>query len=755
VLKKLLAALGTLALVLGLVALVAGPASAHNHTVSATCDAGVSVNLTNYATGDSSKHNTVAVWIDGVEVTNNPSFGGSFSQTYPFSTGQASHTYRVVVFAYDNNAAYGFDTGVVTINNCETEITPAAPTSTNPYCTAAGTVGGGGYTIPAAQTGVQYQLWDGANWVNVSAGTYSANPGAVIKIQAIATTGYKLKAGATSSWTFTLSTPDASKCVVPTPPTADASECTATPGSSTTASYTIPNAPAGYSFFLQGSNTPLTGGTVDVTTFPTTIVIVATANAGYTFPAGTITTWTFTFSSPGDCHVTVTPAAVVPQNATCTGPGTSSDNGFTITATPGVIYHLSTDSVPLAAGFHSLGSGAGSVEIQATADAHYVLTGTVDWSFTFVAAADCLVAAPAGDPVFVDGVCDAANPGSAILGTYTVLLADHVHYVASVNGSTPPTLLVVGVNNTAQQGDVVVITPIADAGYVISPVIAGENLTHTFAVLGDCLVKADFVQPHATSQSCVVTGTDDGLDSGDTQTGAVSESHLSTASLTTSSVNAKLTAASVPQIKAVVTHTLTDAFITIPSIVDSPHVTYFIDNVVAAPGDHILSPGTYLVSAVANTGYFLTGYDGPWTEVLTSAEPCGDLITHPLVDPSAVQVQMGCFTNGSYTLSNDLSDSAALTWTVDGSTASEGKYQVGTVGVVTIHVVANGPAYGLEPGATTDWSFDFERPTSCDLTTLALTGSTPTGWIVFGYALLVSGLALLALRFARRRDEQA
>ena len=36
-LKKLLAVLGTLALVLGLVALVAGPASAHNHTVSASC----------------------------------------------------------------------------------------------------------------------------------------------------------------------------------------------------------------------------------------------------------------------------------------------------------------------------------------------------------------------------------------------------------------------------------------------------------------------------------------------------------------------------------------------------------------------------------------------------------------------------------------------------------------------------------------------------------------------------------------------
>ncbi|MEO6534154.1 MAG: hypothetical protein ABIO06_11355 [Pseudolysinimonas sp.] len=717
-LKKFLAALGTLALVLGLVALIAGPASAHNHTVSASCAAGVSVNLTNYATSDASKHNTVGVWIDGVQVTNNPSFGGSFSQTYPFSAGQASHSYRVLVTAYDNNAAYGFDTGVVTVKGCETAVTPAPATATNPYCTAAVTVGGGGYTIPTQQSGVQYQLWNpvASTWANIAAGTYSAGPGAVVKIQAIATSGYKFTQGATTSWTFTLTTPDASKCVVPVAPTADASECTATPGSSTTATYTIPIAPAGYNFFLQGSNTPLTGGTVDVTAFPTTIVIVAKANPGYTFPAGTTTTWTFTFSSPGDCHVNVAPAAVVSNPAACTGPGVSSNNGFTITATPGVIYHLSTDATPLSAGFHSLGSGAGSVEIQATADAHYVLTGTVDWKFTFVAAADCLVPVPAGDPVFVDSACDAAHPGTAFLGTYTVLAADHVTYFASVNGSAPAAL-VVGFNNTAQPADVVVITPVVDFGYVITPAIASEKLSHTFkAAATDCLVKADFVQPKATSQSCVVTSLD-GLD-------------------------------------AKATHTLTDAFITIPSIVDSPHVTYFINGVEAASGDHVLAPGTYSVSAMAKTGYFLQGYNGPWSETLTSAAPCGDLITHPLVFPLATQVRLGCFTNGSYSLSNSINDAAALTWTVNGSVVSPGTYKVGTPSTVVVHAAANGPAYGLETGATTDWTFHFVRPTSCDLTTLALTGSTPTGWIIFGYMLLVSGLALVAVRFVRRRDGQ-
>lgn len=717
-LKKLLAALGALALVAGLVALVAGPASAHIPTINATCAAGVSVNLTYYNKSNPNDLNNptpnhVTVTMDGT-IRESQSFGTTFIKTYAWSPSAPTHTWEVVVTAWDDpTGSKGWSVDQKgTVTGCETSITPAVATSTNPYCTAAGVVGGGGYTIPASQTGVKYQLWDGSKWVDVLAGTFSANPGAVIKIQAIATAGYTFTAGSTTSWTFTLTSPDASKCVVPTPPTANPAECiTATPGSSTTATYTVPKAPAGYSYFVNGSTTPTSDTTVNVTTFPTTIVIAATANTGYTFPASTVTSWTFDFASPGDCHATVTPAAVTAQQATCTGPGTTSHNGYTVTAVTGVIYQLKTGSTwttITSYGFHDLGTGASSVEIRAIAEPHYVLTGTTDWPFTFVAATDCLVPVPAGDPVFVDGVCDATHPGVGLLGTYTVILAEHVHYVASVNGSTPPTPLVVGVANQAQSGDVVVITPIADAGYVISPVIASEKLTHTFAVPGDCLVKADFVKPEATSQNCVVDGNNS---------------------------------------------TLVPAFITIP---DTPHVQYFINDVLQTKaGDVTLPPGSYKVSAAAETGYFLQGYNGPWTEVLTSAEPCGDLITHPLVFPVATQVQMGCFTDGSYSLSNSINDAAALTWTVNGSTVSQGTYKVGAASTVVVHAAANGPAYGLETGATTDWTFHFVRPTSCDLTTLALTGSTPTGWLLSGYAMLVFGLALVALRFARRRDDQA
>src|SRR5690606_28295945 len=41
----------------------------------------------------------------------------------------------------------------------------------------------------------------------------------------------------------------------------------------------------------------------------------------------------------------------------------------------------------------------------------------------------------------------------------------------------------------------------------------------------------------------------------------------------------------------------------------------------------------------------------------------------------------------------------------------------------------------------------------CDLTTLALTGQSPTGFIVGAIALLQAGIALIAVQFVRRRRE--
>jgi hypothetical protein len=720
-LKKILAAVGAVALTLGLVALVAGPASAHNHTVDASCAAGVSVNLTNYATG-TPNGNHVTVWVDNTTTpVKDVNFGGSFVQTFPFASGSATHSYRVKVWAYDDQQ-YSFDTGVKTITGCTESVTAAAASKSDPVCQSAGVYGGGGYTIPTEQTGVQYQVENSsAQWVDTAAGTYPAAPGAVIHIRAVPSSSAYTLSG-TTTWDFTLTNPDASHCVVPVAPHASPAACVSGgPGQSTTASYTI--VPTTGVVYKLNDGTVVTG-TVTVTSFPATIVINATPVGSYVFPANATRSWTFTFASAGECLVTVTPAAVTPQQSVCEGPGSSSTNGYTVTQTGGVVYQVkSGDSwVTITAyGFTDLGKGASTVQIRAVADTGYALSGTQSWSFTFTSAGTCLQQTTVPDPTFVNTQCDASHPGQSTLGSYEVLTGDHVTFQVVVNGAAPVAISK-GTVYSANPGDVVTILVTPDTGYTIFPVLDSTKFTFNYATPGLCLVNTVPVTPKATSQTCL---TSDG----------------------------QLPDPGQPAI-------LTDAYLTIPSTVG---IAYYINGSrVAAstnqqPQDIVEQPGIYRVTALALTGYALDpSYptDG-WSFTLTSAEPCGQLITHPLVSPAATQVQLGCFAGGSYTLSNDLSDPAAILWTVNGSAVSQGTYKVTTASTVKVHAEANGPSYGLESGAQQDWTFVFQQPTSCDLTTLALTGSSPTGWIALGYLMLVSGLGLIAVRFVRRRGEQA
>jgi large repetitive protein len=98
------------ALLVLLLPATAGIASAHNHDVTATCTGGLSVSLSNYASGGT---NTLNVWIDGSLIVGpDYSFGTSYSHTFPWSQ-TSSHTWEVKVHAYDSQT-YSFDqTGTV------------------------------------------------------------------------------------------------------------------------------------------------------------------------------------------------------------------------------------------------------------------------------------------------------------------------------------------------------------------------------------------------------------------------------------------------------------------------------------------------------------------------------------------------------------------------------------------------------------------------------------------------------------------
>ena len=131
------------------------------------------------------------------------------------------------------------------------------------------------------------------------------------------------------------------------------------------------------------------------------------------------------------------------------------------------------------------------------------------------------------------------------------------------------------------------------------------------------------------------------------------------------------------------------------------------------------------------------------------------LPTEPLVTPAAASSQIGCFSNGSYTLSNDLNDPNAVIWTVNGTQVAPGKYTVSNTASLSIVAAPNAPQYGFSAGAQTTWTVNFKKPTVCDLETLALTGQSPTGLLIAADLFVVAGLALFAVRAMRRRPETA
>jgi len=169
-----------------------------------------------------------------------------------------------------------------------------------------------------------------------------------------------------------------------------------------------------------------------------------------------------------------------------------------------------------------------------------------------------------------------------------------------------------------------------------------------------------------------------------------------------------------------------------------------------------LEPGNYTVHPVAKAGSTLSSTADIHVTIAEFEGACTGLKSHPPVAPSAVQKQLGCSTNGSYTLSNDLSEPAALTWTVNGATVSEGTYQVTSAQTVIIHASANGPDFGLEDDATTDWTFTFAAPSTCDLKTLALTGTNDgLPMLAASGMLLLLGVALVRTGLRIRRSNAA
>lgn len=392
-----------------------------------------------------------------------------------------------------------------------------------------------------------------------------------------------------------------------------------------------------------------------------------------------------------------TPAEVTFQNSVCTTPGDSSQATFTIAATEGVVYQYRVNGgvwIDAAAGIHNATDGT-TVEVQAVAVPGYNLTGTVLWSYAFVTAGDCLVAATPIVPTFDDATC--IEPGEQSTSSFTITAVAGVSFEAKIgDGEFAP--IASGVHTVAD-GTSVIITATDDDGYILT---GDAEWSHLFPADNDCFVKANPVEPGVTNQTCN------------------------------------------PELSQYVS-----GFIT---IANTEGVTYLVDGSAVSAGDVEVAPGMHTVSAIAQANYSLFEYKGPWQVTILSALPCGDLPTHPLVTPEAVTQADTCGNSGSFTVPA----TEGILWFIGTGEVLPGTHQVSGAQAFTVTAIALAPAYGLEEGAQSSWPLEFTSSSSdCvvntasgDLATLALTGSDSL-LVGTGAAFLFLGLGAMFL--ARRK----
>ena len=200
-------------------------------------------------------------------------------------------------------------------------------------------------------------------------------------------------------------------------------------------------------------------------------------------------------------------------------------------------------------------------------------------------------------------------------------------------------------------------------------------------------------------------------------------------------------------------------------------------NIVATSASTLLPPGTYTVTAQADPGHVLSG-PSSWSETIADPRPCSTpncglqvaslarVATAAVVDcdpptlaawpTEADATQPRCATaNGSVTVGEvgGVSFFSEVDYFLDGSPMTS---QTVSLAPGTYTVTAS--PHTLGDGLTGPSSFPIvigPGTIACaDLKTLALTGSSPAGWLALGYGLLAAGMALIALRRVARRGER-
>jgi len=551
--KKLLAGLSVIALSLGIVALTAGPASAHTAQISHTCDA-VSVTLSNYQNGGD---NYVAIYIDDVKVVEDSDFGRNFTRVESFPDDGLSHSYRVVVVAHDGDQ-WSRDTGTVVVEPCP-------PDDTDRKIDICHKTGGPNYT---------------ENNISISAVLEPSGHGA--HAQDIIPPFNYVKQGVSGSYPGQNWTPynqllHAAGCdkptVVPAAPAFANAQCT-DPGQWGDGSYTIP-ATAGVKYEVRfngaGSYTEKGTGTYPAAV-GTVVQIRAVELPGYELQGNDDNwRWSHTITAPdGNCIVNDASASVTVTQATCDAPGApefhiayatwnstppTTPGTHTVTATadsghafPGgmltkeieyTVPDVLDSTVP---GCEVRDARAAATPTQATCDepgsvtfrihnatwdapadmtpgthtrtatanpGHAFADGSLQKEFEYTIpdildASQCIVPEP---PKFYDAYCDDQVRGGVVDGYFVVYATDGVYFTWKLNGVDQGVVPAeaYGIPIAASIGDTVVIKAHAMDGYELKHPREARWM-HEFTLDDLCTLPTVTVDVDSTQPTCDADG---------------------------------------------------------------------------------------------------------------------------------------------------------------------------------------------------------------------------------------------------------
>ncbi len=696
------------------------------------------------------------------------------------ANGAGPGTYTIVAAAapgYTLTAPYSKTITVLPANGdlCEKVTIPVS--SKNQMTCVAG-VASGSYTLPAAGQWVEWYVND----VKTTTPSPVTTPGTV-KVEAKITAaglaaGVKFTDGTTvKTYNHQFTAPE--NCLKVTTPVSSKSQMTCVAGVAS-GSYTLP-ATTWVDWYVDGVKTT----TPSAVTTAGTVKVEAKINAaglaaGIVFTDGTtVKTFNHLFTAPENCFKIAAPTTTKSQ--TCVAGGLS--GSYTLPATTWVDWYVNDvkTTTPTTV------TVAGDVKVEAKINAAGLAAGIVftDGStsklttHTFTTPENCQkIAAPTTQK---SQTCVAGG----LSGSYTLPATTWVDwYVDGVKTTTPTTVTVAG--------DVKVEAKINAAGLAAGIVFTDgstvSTTTHTFTTPEDCQkIAAPTTQK---SQTCVAGGLSgsytlpattwvdwyvDGVKTTTPTTVTVAGDVVVEAKINTAGLAAGIVFTDGSTVSST-THTFTTPEdcekVTIPvstksvmeCVLNAPTGSYtlpptkwvewYVNGALTTTPTDVHTAGDVVVEARITAAGIAAGIvftDGSTSKTVTHTfvlpvESC-DPPTLAILHPTATQVAGSCTADPTYTLSNTTSVYGGVQWWIGDPQikTTPGTHKASWGSTIVVEATVVDPVHdGIDPSPAT-WTFKFPAKPACgDLITLALTGSSPGGFVpwIAGALLLLGGAGL-------------